>query len=265
MKRILCPLFWILPLLLLTSCTEGSEGPKILVQADQAYLNGEYLEAEDRYQEFIRSHADHPARWEAWNRLLSISRHIRRDVGRSVDVLEAMYLEFGDHPERSREVLPALGNELIKLGEKERAATAWEKLLEIPGTDPKMKWETAKRLVDLHLSQGDIALTRAVLDTAEKWDLSGEQRAALLYESAKLLQVQGKIEQAKSELKKVSDLVDSGNHYATFSVFMLADIHEQEGDHGTALMLFESISEKYPNPGTVAKRIEALKKRLEHD
>jgi tetratricopeptide (TPR) repeat protein len=253
----------LLALLALTpGCTDRSAGPQPLRMADAAFSRGEYLESERLYESYLQAYPDHKERWRAWQRLLTISRSIRKSPARSILLLEAMHLEFIEDRARLWEVLQDLGREYMRQGELEKAAAALQKTLEIPGRVMEEYAETRFLLHECHKRSADYDTARAVLVDGLHLELEPELRARMLLEISNSSGYLGDLGYAQDRLEEILEMDLGESELRSLAIFSLADIAEQQGEYERASELFTSVQHRHPNPAAVKARLNNLDKTI---
>ena len=229
-----------LSLALLAGCGEDKASlPSELEKARSAYSQGLYLEAEAEYERFIQEHAQHPARWEAWSRLLDITFSVKNDSDKGLILLEAMLLEYGHDQEKSAIVLQQIGDLYADQKQWDKAVEKWAKGRRLAGQDPARQWPFSLRMARAYRAMGigkyDMAMTYTFM---ENWD-----------KARKLLE----------EVTASGELPLEDHAVATF---LLADVHIHDGDLEKAKELLESVTGTHPNPLAVDIRIDYLDREI---
>ena len=248
----------LLLLLALPACTERSAGPQSLQMADAAFARGEYLEAERLYESYLQAHLEDSGRWRAWTRLLIVSRTIRKSSPRSIQLLEAMHLEFIDEKEKLWEILNDLGEEYRRQGELEKAAAVYQKALDTPGRQPEEYVRARLLLFEIQRRSGHFDVARAVLVEGLDMEMAPEDRAAMLLKLSTMSIYAGELEDAKARLEEIVALGRGESETGIMAVFYLADLAEQSGETERARALFTSILHLHPNPAAVQARLNNL-------
>jgi tetratricopeptide (TPR) repeat protein len=243
--------------LLTVSCTSHSPEPPLLESADAAFSKGEYLEAERLYESYLQSHPEDSGRWRAWNRLLAISGAVRKTPVRSIQLLEAMRLEFIEDHARLWEVLLALGKEYRARQELEKAVATFQAALEIPGRASGEYIDARFLLYESHRKAENYDLARSVLADGLSRDTVPGQRGALLLELSNLAIYTGDLQDARKKLEELV-AIECGTDLKPLAIFSLADVAERQGDLQRSRELFVSIVETHPNPAAVQARIAGL-------
>jgi tetratricopeptide (TPR) repeat protein len=258
----LAPLLLLVLSVLLPACSERSPEPQVLKMADEAFSRGEYLASERLYESFLQDHSDDEGRWKAWNRLLTISRTIRKSTSRSTQLLEAMHLEFIEDQDRLWEVLLLLGEEYRVQREHEKASAVYQKALEIPERRVEEYLEVRFLLFESQKKSGSFDLARTVLHDGLEMEVEPEKRAWMLLELSYLSMYAQELDEARAKLEEIlaMDLVESETR--VLAVFALGDLAEQQGEYEQARELFGSIVHAHPNPAAVRSRMNSLDKTL---
>jgi tetratricopeptide (TPR) repeat protein len=243
--------------LLTASCMGPAPEPPVLELAGAAFLKGEYLQAERLYESYLQSHPDDNGRWEAWNRLLTIAGAVRKTPVRSIQLLEAMRLEFIEDHARLWEVLLALGKEYLLRPELEKAAATFQAAMEIPGRASGEYVDALLLLHECHKKSENYDLASAVLRDGLSKATAPEQLGGLLLELSNIAVYTGNLQDAREKLEELIAL-ECGVELKSMARFSLADIAERQGDFERARELFAATVEAHPNPAAVQARIAGL-------
>lgn len=254
---------WILLFIcLLVACDRTLTSPgKLLKEADKAFQEGSFSESERMYEQFLQSFQDAPQRWEAWNRLLFISRNIRRDHKRAIVLLDTMRLEYIEAPGRSYAIFIEMGTDYAAMKDRDKAVQMYERALQLEGLTLEMKREATWRLGMALKEAGKIETSRKVLTEGASLPLKLEDKAQFLYALGTLEVLEGNLNEAKKRFQKIVDLKLTGEA-GILAIFSLAEVAQMQGDLRQAKELFSSIKNSHPNPAVVASRLEFLEKRL---
>lgn len=247
-----------LALALLAGACSGP-GPGDLDAADSEYAAGNYFQAQNLYEEYIRQKPDGKARLHAWDRLLDIAL-AHDDRRRAASLMESMLLEFSDAGSQYKDLLRRLATTYQELRDWDRALDTWQKLLALPSTQEADQWEIHWHMGKIFQYQGQYVQARDALASCAATAPDTTSKARCLYD---LAQTQSLLKERNNARKSLDllltlDIEDSELHAQ--AAFLLADIYEFEGDIPKAKELLTSILETYPNPIVVRKRLEALGK-----
>lgn len=252
----------ILFLCLLVGCGQTLSSPgKLLKDADKAFQEGAFTESEKMYEQFLQSYQDSPQRWEAWNRLLFISRNIRRDHQRAIVLLDTMRLEYIETFGRSYAIFLEMGTDYSAMKELDKAIQMYERALQLEGLTLEMKREATWRLGMALKDAGKVETSRKVLLEGASLPIKPDDKAQFLYALGTLEVLEGNLSAAKNQFQKIVDLKISGEA-GVMAIFSLAEVAQMQGDLRLARDLFSSILNIHPNPGVVAARLEFLDQRL---
>ena len=240
------------------SCAEERELPSQVAEARESYAAGHFSDAEALYEEYLQTYPEGPQRWEAWNRLLDVALNVRGDYESGEALLEAMYLEFGMDPEIAFDLLSRLAGVYESMGDMDRAVQTWQECLKIEGLDIAHHPDVFMQLAKIFQLMRDYDLAVEALQACS--DVTGDLavKANCEYEMAQTLGYMQNWHRAKGVLDTVLEYEELDPELLALATFMLADIHEHEGDYSTARELLESIRDTYPNPRVVETRLEHL-------
>ncbi|MFP4315822.1 MAG: tetratricopeptide repeat protein [Desulfovibrionales bacterium] len=246
-------------LLVFVSCSRPEERPAVLIEAESAFSRGSYLESEKLYERYLQAYPEGEHRFESWNRLLAVSRFIRRSPLRSVELLEAMHLEFGDDREHSKTILFELAAEHTRHRQFEKAASVYERILQLEGLGNTDEFIARKELFRISRGLGDFEAARAILGPALDLDLSALQRAEVLYDMANLALYQQEDQVAEEYLQTILGMPEAAeSEVVVLATYALADLFERSGRVDQARALFLSIRKSHPNPPVVESRLKHL-------
>jgi len=268
-------------LLLLPAGFQGCTGPQdqedALESARQAYSIGHFSEAERIYQHYLQAQPEGRQRWEAWSRLVEISINVLGDHEKAAGLLNSMYLEFGDDPQRAWELLSRLAMVNESMGRLGDAVKIWRKALALPGLDAARRGEVYMRMARLLRQQRDFDQAEKVLEACVEETQTPDVKGACLYQYAQTLEymvrraqaqsldneyskldVSAAQERIKEVLQRIRNLEGADEELKAMATFLLADILEIQGSRDKARELFASIRETYPNPMVIEARLKAL-------
>jgi tetratricopeptide (TPR) repeat protein len=248
----------LLALLLLLAACSGS-GPGDLTAADKEYSAGNYFQAQNLYEEYLRQKPDGKARLHAWDRLLDISV-AHNDRRRAASLMESMLLEFSDNPRVYNSLLRRLAVSYQDLRDWDRAQDAWQKLLTQSDTQSSDQWEIHWRMGKIYQYQGQYAQARDSLASCAASAPDSDSKARCLYDLAQTQTLLKEREKARTTLNQLLALTIDDKELQAQAAFLLADIYEFEGDIKKTRELLTSILQTYPNPLAVKRRLEALGK-----
>lgn len=249
----------VLALLALVGCSRsGSAGAEDLEQARDAYSKGFYLEAEKGYERYLQVEPQGKFRKEAWERLSEIAVNIKGELDRAVVLLEAMYLELGTDPDEAWRIMNRLGDVYSQLGNLTKAVESYEKCLVHAAGNPERMCQTQMRMAKLYRAMGNYDLVTATLSNCADAAPNNESKAKCLYELAQSYSFISNWSQSKRAVDTLLDLPDVSDETRALSIFLLADIYENERNYAKTRELLESIRTTYPNPKVVETRLANL-------
>lgn len=244
---------------LVAGCSGGySDEAGDLREVREAYMNGFYIEAKEGYESYLQRYPKGSHRLEAWERLLEISLNVKGDLDRSIVLLEAMILEYGERSEAAWKLMFQLGELYEQRGDRTKALDTWEKCLGLGRDDPGRRVETLLRMAAVHRVLRNYDRALALLQECERTAPDGATRARCQYEEAQTYSFMQSWGQAKEvlEVMMADGVADEETH--ALAVFLLADVYEQEMDYDRARKLFQSIRDTYPNPKAIQVRLENM-------
>jgi len=246
-------------LLAATACHGSSEEKQILAQARQAFSDGQYFQAEESYEVYLSNWPQAKERWEAWQRLLHISLHVRGDNVTAAELLEAMLLEFGADPDKAADVMIQLG-EVYGWGLRQwdKAVQAWERCLDVRDLEPQTRYTVYHLLAQAYQEQGLYDQARDVLEQAVDVALTDQDKARSMYKLGLVHALQGDTKNAKYWLEQTLTIASLDKETRAVAAFSLADIYMQEEQLEKARDLLASILDTHPNPRAVEIKLEFL-------
>lgn len=253
-----------LGLALLAGCGDGKESlPSELEKARSAYSRGLYLEAEAQYERFLQENAQHPARWEAWNRILDITFSVKADTERGLILLEAMLLEYGDDQEKSAAVLQQIGDLYAEQKQWDKAVEKWAKGRRLSGQEPAAQWPFTLRMARAYRAMGHYDMARETLARSLREAPDAKAQAIGKYDMAMTYTFLENWDKARKLLEEVTAGGELPPEDHAVAVFLLADVHIHDGELEKAKDLLESVAGAHPNPLAVDIKIDYLDKEIE--
>lgn len=232
--------------------------PNELAAAREAYSAGQYFDAQRMYEAYLQLHPQGEARWEAWTRVLEVSRTVERNTEKSASVLEAMYLEYGQEPERAFELLSRLALLHERARNHQRAVEAWHKALSLPDLPDAERAQAGYNLSKVYsrLAHYDLALEAAQECVQVASETAG--KADCLYQSGLVLSYMDNLDGAEATFRELVALPGLSEERMALASFQLADILEQLERPDEAVAIYRSILTSYPNPKAVETRLSSL-------
>ena len=259
MKRFIVSLILIVGLLGLIGCNSGSTpGADDIDRARESYSKGLYLEAEKDYERYLQVEPQGPFRKEAWDRLSEIAIKIKADYDRAVVLLEAMYLELGTDPDEAWRIMFELGDVYAHLQNRAKAIESFEKCLLHAVDNPENTYKTQLRMARLYRSMGNYELVAATLDNCADNAVTDDAKGVCLYQLAQSYSFISNWSQSKRALESLLELSDLSSETRALSIFLLADIYENERNYEKTHELLMSIKDAYPNPLVIESRLSSL-------
>lgn len=246
-------------LLLLVLLPAACSSPGELTAADAEYAAGNYFQAQNLYEEYLRGKPEGKARLHAWDRLLDISV-AHNDRRRSVSLMEGMLLEFSDNPGVYNSLLRRLANTYQDLQSWDQALESWQKLLVQTDNQPPDQWDIHWHMGKIYQYQGQYALARDALASCVDTAPDTFAKARCLYDLAQTQSLLKERDNARASLNQLLALPVEDQELHAQAAFLLADIYEFDGDIPKTRELLTSILRTYPNPLVVKKRLEGLGK-----
>lgn len=244
---------------LILGCSSSEDVDADIAYARKAYASGHYTEAERVYQGYLQRRPEGRRRWEAWGRLLDISRNVYSSPEKSVDLLESMYLEFSEDDDKAWDILTDLAKEHASARQWSKAVDAWQRSLNIPKLPEERIPGVHLELADIYRKQREFHLALDALRTCESKAQNRQVRGECLYELAQTYDLMQQPAEAIEVLEKLRGVegLDAERH--ALATFLLADLKAAEGHTKEAVALLESIKDVYPNPLVIKTRLKQLR------
>lgn len=249
----------VLILFALAGC-KSETPPDEMADARKAVAERRYSEAEKLLERYLRENHEGTERWEAWQRLVQITLDVRGDDKASMELLEAMYLEFGMDGDKAREVLLLLGGLLEASRRWERAADVWRKLMEVPDLTDDENARAHLHLARIHARRREFGIAEDVLRQCLELKAAETLRAQCLYDLADVQISTEHFARGADLARQVLGMPGADKELKALAGFLLGDALEQQGKTAEALAMFESVRATYPNEMVVDARIRLLRK-----
>lgn len=239
---------------------ERQEGGNEIALAEAALRRRDTGDAEMYFERYLRKNPHGELRWHVWEQLVQLSLDLRQDRKTARDYLEIMLVEFADEPEQRREIqlrLAALCNETR---DYVRAGTLWEALVRDSGTPDKVKARVYRDLAHIYLGRLEFIAATDTLEACLRLQVDTGTKAECLYALGETQALTEELTAAETSLRNLLGMPDITEQRRVLTVFLLADVLEQQGRYDEAIKYFESIHTSYPNEKVVEMRIAHLKK-----
>lgn len=235
--------------------------PEELVDARRAMIQRDFLEAEKFFERYLKRNPEGGERWEVWNSLVELAMSVRNDRKATIELLEAMRIEYAGVPAKTREISVRLA-ELYRLARRyDRAVYLWAAVAEDPGAGNVERARAYRNLAHVYLRRLEFELAKESLGQCLDLELPGVVQAECLYDLAQTHLGMDDADSAIAGLRAVLKLENIAESTRTLTVFMLADALDQKGLDDEAARLFSGIRESYPNRKVVERRLEFLEKK----
>ncbi|MDD4648537.1 MAG: tetratricopeptide repeat protein [Desulfoplanes sp.] len=259
--RIFRPLIIVCVLTMLYACLGHGTETAGYNKAEQAFERGEYRLAEKLYQNYVQQNPSGNQRWEAWQRLVFISRDIANNHLAAQELLETMYLEFRTDPTKAT----AIRMQQIELykatDDLENAITTIDNALNIQGLSNQKKWNLLFTKGTLALRVHQYGLAKTSFNKALGYAFNEQSRSRTLNAKGQALTFMHEYEQARQVLQQAFTETTPGPTWSRIG-FALAEIAEHQGRYKDGVQLLNTIRKHYPNPKALDIRLQALKKHL---
>lgn len=250
-----------LSLLLLgrAGCREkGDVETSSVVAARSAFIEGEYLRAEEGYETYLQSYPNGKYRLEAWERLADISQYVRNAPAKTIKLLESSLLEYGGDPESVSRILLRAARMRTALKEYDKAGGLYAKLLEIAALPQALRVDIVLEYAHSRLEAHDEARALALVQQAAATPLAPELAARVSLELGLLRLRLGQQLEAESLLREVYAKTDSPQALRARAGFALASLLQEKRETGEAVKILESLRTLYPNPQVIEEQLKAL-------
>lgn len=242
-----------------SACTPQIQEQNDLRAAKEAAAEQDWGQAARLAQRYLRDENDPAKRWQAWNLMVTASRHMG-ELRWTVDDLETMLLEFGDSDAYAAGVLRQLAEAYEGLRQWDRAAAVWLHLLDVEEFSPDETAKIYRRMGIFFLRGQDYAMAEDMLEMC----LDQASDSAVQLECHFLLaQAYAGDQNPDMALSQLSQLL--ANNEATDALkgqalFWRGDILEQQSKPAEAKQAFTEAIKLHPNPIAVQKRLDYLEK-----
>lgn len=259
MKR---SLLAVLSVCILTSgCSSQPEAEDDLVSARKAYVERQYLDAERLYERYLKSHQKGEERWEVWNRLYELAYNVRNNSIEASELLESMYLEYGDQPDRALDILYRLGNLAMQTRNMDKAVEIWQRLINLPSSSSIDQVTAYRNIGEAYIATGDYDLALDAFRSCIDIKVDPVDNAQCLYDLAQTQFFMENYEPAEQILNKVLNIANIPQELHDLSALLLSDVLDQLGKSAQAITILQGILDSYPNPMAIEKRLEYLTNR----
>lgn len=260
--RIFRSLIILCVLIMLSACLGHDTGEDTFNDAERAFGRGEYHQAEKLYQNYVQQQPKGNKRWEAWQRLLVITRDISNDAPTAIELLETIYLEFKTDPKKAFATHIQQIELYTVVGDLEHALTTIDATLNIPGLSTSQRWNLLFTQGTLFLRLHHYALARASFTAAMDHVSDAESRSKTLYATGRTLIYMREYDQARQILQQTFAEAVPGPTWARIG-FALAEIAEHEHNYEEGVRILKKIRDRYPNPKALDIRLQSLQRQMQ--
>lgn len=250
-------------IILASGCNSQPEVEDDLVAARKAYVERQYLEAERLYERYLKVHQQGKERWEVWNRLFEIAYSVRNNVHEGMELLEAMYLEYGDQHDRAKDILYRLGDLAMQSRNMDKAIEVWQRLLNLPESQAIDQANAYRSIGEAYIATGDYDLAIDAFRSCVQIPVDPVDHALCLYDLAQTQFYLENYESAEKTLLKVLDTKGISSDLYDLTTLILSDVYDQLGHSEKSITLLQGILDSYPNPMAIEKRLEYLRQRAQ--
>jgi tetratricopeptide (TPR) repeat protein len=230
-----------------------------LAEARQAWLAGDFNEAEAGYQAYLQRFPDGPGRVESWKRLADIAYVVRGQPAKAVTLLETALLEKKLDETSFLELSSMAIEASQRARQNDKTVFFSRNVLEQPNIPPSASLPVFLSLAQAQLGLGDV---QSALDT--------------LRECRQKIQVPALSAPCSFQLAKLVSPTDSGVAQTIFlslyndvtvdtilraqAGFALGEAAEMRHNSALAKFWYEAIQNTYPNPKVIVNKLQLLLK-----
>ena len=250
-----------LSLLLLgqAGCREkGDAETASVVAARSAFIDGEYLRAEESYEKYLQANPKGKYRLEAWERLADISQYVRNAPAKTAKLLESSLLEYGGDPETASLLLLRAARMRSALKEYDKAGSLYAKLLENDALPQALRVDIVLEYAHSRLEAHDDAGALALLQQTATTSLTPELKAKVTLELGLLQLRLGNKHRAETLLREVYDYDAYPQALRARAGFALAALLQEKRETEAAMKILESLRPLYPNPQAIEQQLKVL-------
>ncbi len=221
-------------------------------------LRGEYSRA---YSKFRHLYEHHPKFRLAPRALLLAGEILQFHLHRDHEALLAYLLVERDYPGHEAErQAQRRAAEIYKyrLGEYDRALTAYQKLLDGGGSDDE---QIQYEIADTYFRQNNFEQARIEFEGLLKNYPQSERTAEVLFRIACAYALEGARQEAAFVYRRVVDEYPDSSFYSE-AQYGLAVVLEEQGQLRSALSLLQELQGRYPEPAVLRNRIEQIEQRM---
>lgn len=253
------PCLFVLLFSLVSACTPQIREQNDLSAAREAAAEQDWGQAARLAQRYLRDENDPAKRWQAWNLMVTASRHMG-ELRWTVDDLETMLLEFGDNDAYTSAVLRQMAEAYEGLRQWDKAAAVWLHLLDVEEFSDDEAAKIYRRMGIFFLRGQDYGMAEDMLEMCA--DQSGD--SAVLQDCyfylAQAYSGDQKPDLALAQLSQLLAMNEATESLKGQALFWRGDILEQQSKVAEAKQAFTDALPLHPNPIAVQKRLDYLEK-----
>jgi len=243
-----------------TSEPPQEKAARQLERARQAWLAGNYTQAEADYQHYLQTFAQGAGRVEAWRRLIDISLIVWGNPAAAVPLLDAARLEVDPDDPALVDLLVTTVDVALQMENTAKALDVLQTLGARTDLSPDQRIWVALHREQAYAKRHDLPAARQSLEGCRQMDLPPATTAPCSLRLAGLLATSGQPEQAAVIWQSVLQDETVAPKWRAQAGFALAEAAEAHRDKNTARQLYETIKDWYPNPMVIQRKLDYLAK-----
>ena len=243
-----------------TSEPPQEKAARQLERARQAWLAGNYAQAETDYQHYLQTFAQGAGRVEAWRRLIDIALIVWGNPAAAVPLLDAARLEVGPDDPALVDLLVMTVDVALQMENTAKALDVLQELGARKNLSPDQRIWVALHREQAYAKRLDLPAARQSLEACREMDLPATATAPCSLRLASLLATSGRQDQASVIWQSVLQDGTVAPKWRAQAGFALAEAAEARRDKDTARRLYKTIKDWYPNPMVIQRKLDFLAK-----
>lgn len=227
-------------------------------EAQKCIEKNEWNAAERYLELYLREEEALDLRFNAWNTLLEVGKHLNYSESWIITCLEEMYSEFQEQLEPLKSILWQLASSYDSIKKYESSVKYWEKLFNQPKLSVEQQADILRKLATANVRLNRFDEADSFLNICLELPINEITKLQCLVDRADIASSRGLFDEGAYYALLVLNSENSSSELRGKAGFIFADIKEQQGDVQKAIEVFTAIRDLYPNELVIDQRLHLL-------